>query len=81
MLDTSGNVVGVVVGKLDAIKLARAGGVLSENVNFAISEGAVKSFLDAHGVAYETAPSSTEVPGADIAAAANEFTVLIECWE
>ena len=57
VLDASGNVVGVVVARLDAIKLARRTGRLPQNVNFAISEGTVRAFLDAHDVPYETAPS------------------------
>jgi hypothetical protein len=79
-LDVAGNVVGVVVAKLDAIKIAKVTGSLPENVNFAISEGAVRAFLDAHGVLYETAPSSKIMPSADVAAKAKAFTVLIECW-
>ncbi len=81
VLDASGNVVGVVVAQLDAIKLARRTGRLPQNVNFAISEGAARAFLDAHDVPYETADSKSPIPTAEIAAKAKGYTVLIECWK
>ena len=81
VLDNSGNVVGVVVGRLDALKMANLTGALPQNVNFAISEGTVRAFLDAHDVPYDTAPSQTPMSGADIAAKAKRFTVLVDCWK
>ena len=81
VLDNSGNVVGVVVARLDALKMVDLTGALPQNVNFAISEGAVRAFLDAHDVPYDTAPSITPMSGADIAAKAKTFTVLVECWQ
>ena len=81
ILDTSGNVVGVVVARLDALKMARLTGRLPQNVNFAISEGTARAFLDAHDVPYKTARSNTQMPTADIAAKAKGYTVLIECWK
>ncbi len=79
-LTFSGNVVGVIVAKLDAIKIAEAIGSLPENVNFAISEGTARAFLDAHDVPYTTARSDKPMPTADIAAMAKAYTVLVECW-
>ncbi len=81
MLDSSGHVVGVVVARLDALKLARRTGRLPQNVNFAISEGTARAFLDAHDVPYKTARSNTQMPTADIASKAKGYTVLIECWK
>ena len=81
VLDASGHVVGVVVARLDALKLARRTGRLPQNVNFAISEGAARAFLDAHDVPYKTARSNRTMPTADIAAKAKGYTVLIECWK
>ncbi len=81
VLDASGNVVGVVVARLDAIKMARLIGKLPQNVNFAISEGAARAFLDSHDVPYETARSDKTILTADIAAKAKGYTVLIECWK
>ena len=75
-----GNVVGVVVAKLDAIKTAQSTGDIPQNVNFAVSAGTARAFLDAEGVPYETAPSNQAMAPADVAAAARKFTVLVECW-
>ena len=80
VLDSSGNAVGVVVSKLDAIAMARATGDIPQNVNFAVSAGAARAFLDSEGVAYETAPSDEARAPDDIAAAARAFAVLVECW-
>ena len=80
VLDSSGNAVGVVVSKLDAIAMARATGDIPQNVNFAVSAGAARAFLDSEGVAYETAPSDEVRAPDDVAAAARAFAVLIECW-
>ena len=54
---------------------------MSQNVNFAISEGAARAFLDAHDVPYKSAPSDKTMPTVDIAAKAKGYTVLIECWK
>jgi hypothetical protein len=48
----------VVVGKLNALKVARVTGDIPQNVNFAISAGTARTFLDAYGMPYETAPST-----------------------
>ena len=81
MLDAAGNVVGVVVAKLDAIRIARSTGDIPQNVNFAISAGATRAFLDAEDVPYETAPSDKAMEPVEVAAAARKFTVLVECWK
>ena len=46
VLDQAGNLIGVVVSKLDALKLAERMGDLPQNVNFAIRGEAVRSFLE-----------------------------------
>lgn len=81
VLDSAGNIVGVVVSKLNALKVARATGDIPQNVNFAVSAGTARAFLDAEGVAYATAASDTARAPEDVAAAARKFTVLVECWK
>ena len=81
VLDASGHVVGVTVAKLDAIKIARAIGDIPQNVNFAVSAGTARAFLDAEGVPYETARSGDTLAPDDVAAKAKKFTVLVECWK
>ncbi len=79
LLDTSGEIVGVVVGKLDALRFARYTGSIPENINFAIKTGALRDFLDNSVVAYETTAPGTELKTADIAANARAYTLLISC--
>jgi S1-C subfamily serine protease len=80
LLDEGGHVIGVVVSKLDALKVAEITGDLPQNVNFAISGAVVRAFLEGQGVAYTTAGSTKPLSTAEIAEAARGFTVVVECW-
>ncbi len=79
LLDTSGNVVGVVVSKLDAVAVASVTGDIPQNVNFAISLGTLQAFLDANDVDYQTRASNAPKSNADVAELARASTVQIEC--
>lgn len=79
VLSRSGAVVGVAVGKLNAIEIAKITGDIPQNVNFAVSLGTLQSFLDANGVAYKTNGQDITRSAADIAAEATRFTVKIDC--
>jgi S1-C subfamily serine protease len=93
LLNLHGRVVGVVVGKLDALEVASVTGDIPQNVNFAIKAGVARSFLAASGVAYESdeaargdasaneSESSMELSPATVGAQAKAFTVLLECWK
>ena len=80
-LDSAGNLLGVVVSKLDAIKTAKITGDIPQNVNFAINSNVLRSFLDANSVPYEMASSDKTMPTTAIAGKAKGFTVLVECWK
>lgn len=79
LLDQSGNVVGVVVSKLDSLKIARVTGDIPQNINFAINGTVAKGFLDANGVEYETDVPTKKMEPADISAIAKQSTLPIEC--
>lgn len=79
LLDSAGNVIGVVSGKLNAMKVAGMIGDVPQNVNFAITGNALRAFLDAKGVNYKEAGNERELTGVQIAARASGFTVLVEC--
>jgi len=81
LLDQSGNVIGVVVAKLDAVKIARATGDIPQNVNFAIKGAVVRSFLEANGVEFSTAASTARLDPIVIAERATKATVVVECWK
>jgi len=79
LLDGAGNVVGVVVAKLDALYVAKAIGDIPQNVNFAIQGWVAQVFLDSHGIDCRTAGAITPIDTADVAARA--YTVLVECLQ
>ncbi len=81
LLDLSGNVIGVVSSKLDAMKALLATGDFPQNVNFAIKASVVQAFLNAHGVPYKTAASSSRLEVADVAEQARSYTFSVECVE
>ena len=79
MVDQSGNVVGVVVSKLDVIKVAAAIDDVPQNVNFAIKSTVLTNFLDASGISYSTAGPQQSLQPADLAELAKSISVLIRC--
>ena len=81
LLDYSGNVVGVIVSKLDAIAVARQSGDIPQNVNFAINARIAQSFLEANAVDYDMALSKATLKPAQIAVGAKAFTLPVECWK
>jgi S1-C subfamily serine protease len=79
LLDTGGQIVGMVSGKLDTLKFVRVTGDIPENINFAIKTGAIRDFLDNSAVAYQIAPAKGDMKTAEIAQAARGYTLLISC--
>lgn len=79
LLDRSGNVLGVIVSKLDTISAAAVTGDVPQNVNFAVKGAFVKTFLDVNNVTYEEAVAGVPLSVADVAAEAQGFTVFIQC--
>ncbi len=81
LLDKSGNIIGVVVGKLDAIKVAAVIGDIPQNINYAIKGDLVRQFLEKNGVVFTAADSTSSLEPADIGDQARQFTAVVECWE
>jgi S1-C subfamily serine protease len=79
LLDSAGNVIGVVSSKLNAVKVASVTGDIPQNVNFAIGGNTLRAFLDAKGVNYKEVGRDADLRGEQIAARASGFTVLVEC--
>jgi S1-C subfamily serine protease len=80
LVGENGSVVGVVVGKLNALKIAEVIGDIPQNVNFAVSLGTLQSFLNANDVPYVLDDSTAAKTPADIAADASRYTVMLECF-
>lgn len=81
LLDSSGAVVGVIVSKLDVAAVARATGDVAQNVNFAIKSAAVRSFLSINDIAHEAVTTDATKDRTVVAAEAQQYTVLVECWK
>jgi len=79
VLDQSGNVIGVVDSKLNAIKTAKITGDIPQNVNFAIKAGVVTGFLEANGVDFDAVASKRPLTIADVGDKAKAITFMIEC--
>lgn len=79
MLDQYGNVVGVVVSKLDAFYAAEVLRDLPQNVNFAIKAATVISFLEANNIRPKISDSTVAIAPAEIPERARLFTVQIVC--
>ncbi|THD76114.1 serine protease [Thalassobius vesicularis] len=74
-----GEVVGVVVAKLNAKKLSEVTGDIPQNVNFAVRGEIAKLFLSQHGVQPLLGDSDEPMEAVALARIASQFTVFIEC--
>ena len=83
VLDGKGQVVGVVVQKLDAVKVAKLTGDVPQNVNFAVNVSTTRAFLDSNQVKYQTGSwwNFWQRDLTDIAEDARAYTVVVECWK
>ena len=79
LLDYSGNVVGVIEGKLNAITVFTLTNDLAQNVNFAIKANVVTNFLDANSIGPSGSLGSTALQPSEIAERAKSLAVMIEC--
>jgi S1-C subfamily serine protease len=79
VFDTSGHVIGVVVAKLDALRLAQLTGDLPQNINFAVHWSEVRSLLDEQRVPYSKLLSQHAISTRDIAKIGAEISVTLDC--
>ena len=79
LLDMAGNVVGVIVSKLDALGVAKETGDIPQNINFAVQGTIARLFLEAQGLRVtEKSSSSAQVVG-DVVDGARAYTYQVEC--
>jgi S1-C subfamily serine protease len=79
LLDESGNVVGVVTSKLNALKTVVAIGDVPQNVNFAIKAGALTTFLESTRVEVPAASHASRLSPPDLADIASSISVFVRC--
>jgi S1-C subfamily serine protease len=80
LFDASGNVIGVVVTKLNARLVAEETGDLPQNVNFALKGEIARGFLEELAVHYRTAASTSRLSNADVGDIGRRVTVLVSCY-
>lgn len=79
LLDQSSRVVGVIVAKINALSVAKITGDIPQNVNFAIKQSAVLSFLNAHDVKPVINSAPRILSQIEVASRAKLATVFLEC--
>lgn len=79
LLDRSGNVVGIVTAKINAMEIQKATGDIPQNINFALKSSVVKDLLDVNNIDYETREGHEKISTSDIATEAKKYTVRIQC--
>lgn len=77
LLDYNGNIVGVVSGKLNAMKVAELSKDMPQNVNFAIRTGTLVNFLESNRVPYKSDISDAQMQPADLADHARAMSAFI----
>jgi serine protease Do len=73
LLDQSGNLIGIVTGKLDDAKFK------SQNVNFAIAGAVVVAFLDGNDLSSAGPTATAQIPTPDLAALAKSLSAQVLC--
>jgi S1-C subfamily serine protease len=80
LLDMMGNVVGVVVSKLNAQRVAESTGDIPQNVNFAVKGEEAVEFLRRNGVEPRLAESAAALRSpAEVGEVAHPSTMLLRC--
>jgi S1-C subfamily serine protease len=80
LLDRQGHVIGVIVSKLNAARVAQRTGDIPQNVNFAVKGSEAVDFLRRNGVTPVMRESpSGERPAVDVGEQAHPSTVFIRC--
>jgi len=79
LLDESGNVIGVVTSKLNALKTIAATGDVTQNVNFAIRASALTAFLESRRITGASETKTVKLSPPDLADEANAMSVQVIC--
>ncbi len=79
LLDAAGNLAGLVVGKLDAIEVAKLTGDIPQNVNFAVKSSVAGAFLNVAGVKRTYELRTVRLDNVQLADLARASTVQVIC--
>ncbi len=78
LLDSRGQIVGIVTSKLNSLKAADIINDIPQNVNFAIKSSVVTNFLAGHEIKYTQENSPQDLSPVEVAEKAKDFTFYIE---
>jgi len=82
LVDAHGTVIGVIVSKLNNLRVARATGLLPENINFAVKANLARALLDQNSIKYDTVTSNSEqLATPEIAEKVFKFTAIVQCYK
>jgi S1-C subfamily serine protease len=79
LLDRFGNVVGVVVSKLNALRLAQVTQDMAQNINFALKASIAANFLEVNNIQTRVGSNAEALDTTEIAERAKQFTVQVIC--
>jgi serine protease Do len=79
VIDRHGNVVAVIVSKLNVMEMAKVTGDISQNVNFAIKGNIATNFMEGVGVKFQTESATASLDTPAIGERAQGYTYLVEC--
>jgi hypothetical protein len=79
VLDGSGNLIGIITAKLDAIAFAKRTGDIPQNVNFAVKAEVLETFLQSKKIPYDVAITDGRLAVVDVADMAKQAAVKIVC--
>ena len=79
LLDLRGHVVGVIVSKLNAQRIAQATGDIPQNVNFAVKHTEAVDFMREHGLQPQLEDGGTTRTAAEVGEIAHASTVFLRC--
>jgi S1-C subfamily serine protease len=80
-VDASGNIVGVVTSKLNALKMAKTTGDVPQNINFMINLATLKNFLELNSISFNQKAATKQLTSVGVATQTKSFTVLIDCYQ
>ena len=79
LLDRSGNLVGLVVAKLDALRALVLTGDIPQNINFAVRPELIAKFLQSENLAQSPVEPGARLETQKLAEVARNFTLKIDC--
>lgn len=81
LIDTGGNVIGVVVAKVDTVAMYKTTGAAMRDIGFILPGDRVQRFLAAQQIIYYQNQQRPQQPEAQLLEDARAFMVQVGCWQ